>query len=40
MLGRMLVDTHCHLHLLELPPEEVVGGALSEGVGHLVVVGV
>ena len=40
MLGRMLVDTHCHLHLLELPPEEVVAGALADGVGHLVDVGV
>jgi TatD DNase family protein len=40
MLGRMLVDTHCHLHLLETPPEEVVAGALAEGVGHLVDVGV
>jgi TatD DNase family protein len=36
----MLVDTHCHLHLLEPPPEEVVAGALAEGVGHLVDVGV
>ncbi len=37
---RVLVDTHCHLHLLEAPPEEVVAGALAEGVGHLVDVGV
>jgi TatD DNase family protein len=36
----MLVDTHCHLHLLEPPAEEVVAGALAEGVGHLVDVGV
>ena len=36
----MLVDTHCHLHLLEPAPEEVVAGALAEGVGHLVDVGV
>ena len=36
----MLVDTHCHLHLLEEPAEEVVAGALAEGVGHLVDVGV
>jgi TatD DNase family protein len=36
----MLVDTHCHLHLLEPSPEEVVAGALAEGVGHLVDVGV
>ena len=36
----MLVDTHCHLHLLEPPPEEVVAGARAEGVGHLVDVGV
>jgi Tat protein secretion system quality control protein TatD with DNase activity len=41
MLSRMLlVDTHCHLHLLEATPEEVVAGALAEGVGHLVDVGV
>jgi TatD DNase family protein len=36
----LLVDTHCHLHLLEPAPEEVVAGALAEGVGHLVDVGV
>jgi TatD DNase family protein len=36
----MLVDTHCHLHLLESPPEEVVAEALAEGVGYLVDVGV
>jgi TatD DNase family protein len=36
----MLVDTHCHLHLLETPADEVVAGALAEGVGHLVDVGV
>ena len=36
----MLVDTHCHLHLLEPSAEEVVAGALAEGVGHLVDVGV
>jgi TatD DNase family protein len=40
MLGRMLVDTHCHLHLLEPSPEEVLAEALAEGVGHLVDVGV
>jgi TatD DNase family protein len=40
MLAAMLVDTHCHLHLLEPPAEEVVAGALAEGVGHLVDVGV
>src|SRR5215213_10744556 len=40
MLSRMLVDTHCHLHLLETPAEEVVAGALAAGVGHLVDVGV
>ena len=40
MLSRMLVDTHCHLHLLEPTPDEVVAGALAEGVGHLVDVGV
>jgi TatD DNase family protein len=37
---RVLVDTHCHLHLLEPPPEEVVAEARAEGVGHLVDVGV
>jgi TatD DNase family protein len=36
----MLVDTHCHLHLLEPAPDEVVAEALAEGVGHLVDVGV
>ena len=36
----MLVDTHCHLHLLEQPPEQVVAEARAEGVGHLVDVGV
>jgi TatD DNase family protein len=36
----MLVDSHCHLHLLETPAEEVVAGALADGVGHLVDVGV
>jgi TatD DNase family protein len=36
----MLVDTHCHLHLLEQAPDEVVAEALAEGVGHLVDVGV
>jgi TatD DNase family protein len=36
----MLVDTHCHLHLLERPPAEVVAEAHAEGVGHLVDVGV
>jgi TatD DNase family protein len=40
MLGPMLIDTHCHLHLLESPPEEVVAEAAAEGVGHLVDVGV
>ena len=30
MPGRMLLDTHCRLHLLEPPPEEVaaVAGAV------------
>jgi TatD DNase family protein len=37
---RMLVDTHCHLHLLDRPPAEVVAEAHAEGVGHLVDVGV
>jgi TatD DNase family protein len=36
----MLVDTHCHLHLLEAPPEQVVAEAAAEEVGHLVDVGV
>jgi TatD DNase family protein len=36
----MLVDTHCHLHLLDEPADEVVARALAEGVGHLVDVGV
>jgi TatD DNase family protein len=36
----VLVDTHCHLHLLERPAEQVVAEALAEGVGHLVDVGV
>jgi TatD DNase family protein len=36
----MLVDTHCHLHLLERPAAEVVAEAQAEGVGHLVDVGV
>ena len=40
MLAGMLVDTHCHLHLLEPPPAEVVAQALAEGVGHLIDVGV
>src|SRR6266540_3311627 len=32
----MLVDTHCHLYLLEDRPEEVLGRARAAGVGHLV----
>jgi hypothetical protein len=40
MLGPVLIDTHCHLHLLEAPPEQVVAEAAAEGVGHLVDVGV
>jgi TatD DNase family protein len=36
----MLIDTHCHLHLLEEPAEEVVERARAAGVGHLVDVGV
>jgi TatD DNase family protein len=36
----VLVDTHCHLHLLEEPPERVVAEARAEGVGHLVDVGI
>jgi len=36
----MLVDTHCHLQLLDAPADEVVAEALAEGVGHLVDVGV
>ena len=29
----VLVDTHCHLHLLEAPPEQVVAEAAAEGSG-------
>jgi TatD DNase family protein len=36
----MLIDTHCHLHLLEEPAGEVVALARAAGVGHLVDVGV
>jgi TatD DNase family protein len=36
----LLIDTHCHLHLLEEPAGEVVERARGEGVGHLVDVGV
>ncbi len=36
----MLIDTHCHLHLLEEPAREVVARARAAGVGHLVDVGV
>jgi TatD DNase family protein len=36
----VLVDTHCHLHLLDQPPAEVMAEAGAEGVGHLVDVGV
>jgi TatD DNase family protein len=36
----MLIDTHCHLHLLEEPAEQVVERARAAGVGHLVDVGV
>jgi TatD DNase family protein len=36
----VLVDTHCHLHLLERAAGEVVAEAVAEGVGHLVDVGV
>jgi TatD DNase family protein len=36
----VLIDTHCHLHLLDRPPAEVVAEATAEGVGHLVDVGV
>jgi TatD DNase family protein len=36
----VLVDTHCHLHLLQRPAEQVAAEALAEGVGHLVDVGV
>ena len=36
----MLVDTHCHLYLLEDGPEEVLGRARAAGVGHVVDVGV
>jgi Tat protein secretion system quality control protein TatD with DNase activity len=36
----VLVDTHCHLHLLDAPADQVVAEALAQGVGHLVDVGV
>jgi TatD DNase family protein len=36
----MLVDTHCHLYLLEDGPEKVLGRARAAGVGHVVDVGV
>jgi len=36
----MLVDTHCHLHLLEEPAEEVVERARAAGVTRLVDVGI
>jgi TatD DNase family protein len=35
-----LVDTHCHLHLLDGTAEEVAAAALAEGVGQLVDVGI
>jgi TatD DNase family protein len=35
-----LVDTHCHLHLLEGRPEAVRVQAAAEGVGHLIDVGI
>ena len=40
MAGMDLVDTHCHLHLLEEPAEQVLAGARVEGVGRLVDVGI
>ena len=40
MLSLMLVDTHCHLHLLDASADEVVAQAVADGVGHLVDVGV
>jgi TatD DNase family protein len=36
----VLVDTHCHLHLLEGSADELVRQARTEGVGHVVDVGV
>ncbi len=36
----MLVDTHCHLHLLEEPAETVLERARAAGVAHLVDVGI
>ncbi len=36
----MLIDTHCHLHLLDEPARAVVERARAAGVGHLVDVGV
>jgi TatD DNase family protein len=35
-----LIDTHCHLHLLEEPADQVVERARAAGVGHIVDVGV
>jgi TatD DNase family protein len=35
-----LVDTHCHLHLLDQPAADAVAAARAEGVGRLVDVGV
>ncbi|HZD38129.1 MAG TPA: TatD family hydrolase, partial [Actinomycetes bacterium] len=36
----MLVDTHCHLHMLEEGVEQALGRARAAGVGHVVDVGV
>jgi len=36
----VLVDTHCHLHLLDGAAEDIVGQARTEGVGHVVDVGI
>lgn len=36
----MLIDTHCHLHLLDGPADAAVAQARAEGVEHLVDVGV
>jgi len=38
--GNVFVDTHCHLYLLDGRPEGLVAQAATEGVGHLVDVGI
>jgi TatD DNase family protein len=36
----VLVDTHCHLHLLGAPAEQLLAEAAAAGVGHVVDVGI